>query len=216
MEQQQNITPDEAVKGAGVQIALQEMENRIKALQFENDKLRKEKKNGIQYIERIVEQEPANYRKTMKENKKLQADNKKLMDVIRFGDVSYVDNQIRDYMEMSRERLRPLCARLQVGNCTRSNILQAIALIDYLDGVKRELYTFVSLHEEGRFIMNPDLRACQTDAKRICDFLTHPNHLLSVKEENLGELHQLLLHFCEMLQEFEQQQGKDGNTAQAQ
>ena len=55
MEQQQNITPDEAVKGAGVQIALQEMENRIKALQFENDKLRKEKKNGIQYIDRIVE-----------------------------------------------------------------------------------------------------------------------------------------------------------------
>ena len=121
MEQQQNITPDEAVKGAGVQIALQEMENRIKALQFENDKLRKEKKNGIQYIDRIVEQEPANYRKTMKENKKLQADNKKLMDVIRFGDVSYVDNQIRDYMEMTfplrRGRFRASAGKDHISSC---------------------------------------------------------------------------------------------------
>lgn len=213
MEQQQNqqaIMTEGEITGAGIQIAMQEMEDRIKALQLENSKLREKK--GIQYIDRIVEQEPPNYRRTMKENKKLQTENKKLLEIVRFGNVTYIDNQIRDYMEMSRERLRTLCADLQNGNCTRSNILQTISLIDYLDTVKRELYTFVTLHEEGRFILNPDLRACQTDAKRICDFLSQPNHLLSVKEENLGELHQLLLHFCELLQEFESQQSPDGQT----
>lgn len=219
MNQQQNQQAEmleNEVTGAGIRIAMQEMENRIKALQLENSKLREEKKSGIQYIDRIVEQEPPNYKRTMKENKKLLTENKKLLEIVRFGNVTYIDNQIQEYMEMSRERLRPLCADLQNGNCTRSNILQTISLIDYLDSVKRELYTFVTLHEEGRFILNPDLRACQTDAKRICDFLSQPNHLLSVKEENLGELHQLLLHFCELLQEFESQQSSDGQTEKKQ
>ena len=63
--------------------------------------------------------------------------------------------------------LKRIATEIQLTNYDVEQIKSIYEFINYLDYVRDELSSFVSIHEEGRFVLSPKLRACAMAAESI-------------------------------------------------
>lgn len=171
----------------------------IRELREENERLKNRK---IETIQKIIYREPDDYQALRKNFKRLQDNYDKLKQLIAFGNINTLDYLIDEYTSKSRSMLKRISVEIQLTNYDSSQIKKISDLIDYLEYVSEELASFISIHEEGKFVLSPKLRACNMSAKKICKRLGKKNALAPIPKERLEDFQEVLENFQSVLDSF--------------
>lgn len=150
---------------------------------------------GPLMMTRTVVKPPDDYNSIIKKGQRLEDDNLKLKKIIAYGNINTLEMLIEKYTSESKPMLKRIATEIQLTNYDNSQVKNLYDFIDYLVFVADELSSFLSIHEEGRFVVSPKLRACQLAATNICKKLGRKNAFSKVRLEDQEMLHLLLTDF---------------------
>ena len=150
---------------------------------------------GPVMMTRTIVKPPDDYNSIIKKGKKLEDDNLRLRKVIAYGNINTLEMLIEKYTAESKPMLKRIATEIQLTNYDSSQVKNLYDFIDYLDYVSDELASFLSIHEEGRFVSSPRLRACQLAGMNICKKLSRKNAYSKVRVEDEEMLNLLLVDF---------------------
>jgi len=171
---------------------IRELEAKVKALESQK----------VERATKTVIQPPEDYNNVMRNGQRLMDENLKLQKIIAYGNINTLEMLIEEYTSKSKPMLKRIATEIQLTNYDTDQIKNIYEFIGYLDYVRDELASFVSIHEEGRFVLSPKLRACQTAADNIRKKLGKKNAILKIAPEQQDDFHQTLLNFLNALDAF--------------
>ena len=177
----------------------------ISQLEQENERLRGELKSvRIQKV--VVEKtvKPPDYDRLQMTVAQQAREIDRLRDFISFGNISTLENLIRDFKESSRIHLGKIAKEIQLMSFSHEEVSLAFELIDYLDGIRREIYALVSMCD-GEIAGNPRVRLCISDMRILSDKLRSTHFLLSCSDAELEELHNICLSFMRQFDRYAEQ-----------
>lgn len=192
---------EESQEAAAVQETAPESpeQKRIRELEAKVKELESQK---VERITKTVIKPPDDYNNVIRNGKRLKDENLKLKKVIACGNISTLEMLIEEYTSKSKPMLKRIATEIQLTNYDVEQIKSIYDFINYLDYVRDELSSFVSIHEEGRFVLSPKLRACQMAADSIRRKLGRKNAVAKILPEQQDAFHETLLNFIGMLDEF--------------
>ena len=100
----------------------------------------KERVITVQVVKTV---EPPNYQADMRRLQKLEADYKKLLAIVQYGNISTVGTLIEEYKRCSKKYLEQLSRELQYYLASAEERQELIEFIEYLDYTKTELKKFL-------------------------------------------------------------------------
>ena len=125
-----------------LQKACSDLKQRIKIIEIENMRLKKENVLTIvKKTEKIVH--PPGYQRDMERLKELEKRNKVLEKIIEYGNISTVTNIIKEFKSLSVNHLERLSRELQFYSMCQEEHDELVAFIEYLVSIQEELSKFV-------------------------------------------------------------------------
>lgn len=174
-------------------------QKRIHALEAKIKELENQK---VERITKTVIKPPDDYNNVIRNGQRLKDENLKLKKVIACGNISTLEMLIEEYTSKSKPMLKSIATEIQLTNYDVEQIKSIYEFINYLDYVRDELSSFVSIHEEGRFVLSPKLRACAMAAESIRKKLGRKSTIAKIRPEQQDAFHQTLLNFIDMIDDF--------------
>ena len=96
--------------------------------------------------------------KLQKELRKIKEENRKLKQIIAYGNISTLETLIDQYMDYSRMHLKKIAIEINLTEYEKSGTDKVIELIEHLEHVKEELYKLIGVSMEGAIIHDDSLR----------------------------------------------------------
>ena len=179
---------------------IDDMQRTIDGLSREVEILRKITKP--QQIVKTKEVPPPDYNDIKKELRKAQQELNKYRKILTYGNVSTLETLIDDYLALSKTHLKRIVKEINLADGTSAEIRDTLQLIAFFDTMRTQLYDFVAIHDEGRMLLNPSLRACQADIERILSILGRKGVEFHIRDDDFDQFHELLLNFIDQLNLF--------------
>lgn len=125
-----------------------------------------------------------------RELKKVREENRKLKNIISYGNMSTLVTLIDQYMDSSRVYLKKIAMEIQLTDYEKSGTDKVIELIEHLEYIREELYKLIEVNEEGAVVHNDSLRHDVKMARELIPKLENiiQLHVDSAESEELEEL----------------------------
>lgn len=125
-----------------------------------------------------------------RELKKAREENRKLKNIISYGNMSTLVTLIDQYMDSSRVYLKKIAMEIQLTDYEKSGTDKVIELIEHLEYIREELYKLIEVNEEGAVVHNDSLRHDVKMARELIPKLENiiQLHVDSAESEELEEL----------------------------
>ena len=125
-----------------------------------------------------------------RELKKVREENRKLKNIISYGNMSTLVTLIDQYMDSSRVYLKKIAMEIQLTDYEKSGTDKVIELIEHLEYIRKELYKLIKVNEEGAVVHNDSLRHDVKMARELIPKLEKiiQLHIDSTESEELEEL----------------------------
>ena len=123
------------------------------------------------------------------ELKKAREENRKLKNIISYGNMSTLVTLIDQYMDSSRVYLKKIAMEIQLTDYEKSGTDKVIELIEHLEYIREELYKLIEVNEEGAVVHNDSLRHDVKMARELIPKLENiiQLHVDSAESEELEE-----------------------------
>lgn len=96
--------------------------------------------------------------KLRQELKRVREENRKLKQIISYGNMSTLETLIDQYMDYSRIHLKKIALEIQLTEYEQSGTDKVMELIEHLECLKEELHKLIAISEEGAVAHNDSLR----------------------------------------------------------
>lgn len=125
-----------------------------------------------------------------RELKKVREENRKLKNIISYGNMSTLVTLIDQYMDSSRVYLKKIAMEIQLTDYEKSGTDKVIELIEHLEYIREELYKLIEVNEEGAVVHNDSLRHDVKMARELIPKLENiiQLHVDSAESKELEEL----------------------------
>lgn len=125
-----------------------------------------------------------------RELKKVREENRKLKNIISYGNMSTLVTLIDQYMDSSRVYLKKIAMEIQLTDYEKSGTDKVIELIEHLEYIRKELYKLIEVNEEGAVVHSDSLRHDVKMARELIPKLEKiiQLHIDSTESEELEEL----------------------------
>ena len=125
-----------------------------------------------------------------RELKKVREENRKLKNIISYGNMLTLVTLIDQYMDSSRVYLKKIAMEIQLTDYEKSVTDKVIELIEHLEYIRKELYKLIEVNEEGAVVHNDSLRHDVKMARELIPKLEKiiQLHIDSTESEELEEL----------------------------
>lgn len=176
----------------------------ITALRQEVQQYREHGANKIVTRERTVE--PPDYREIKQVNRILKDENQRLRRIIDTGHIAYLESMIDDFIESSRNAIRPITHEIMLSNYDKEDVTKVQQLIDFLRELQCELNAFLAIQQDGiESAASMAKQQIHQDAQRLIRQFSNADALSSLSEDQLEALHLQLQNQRSELSQFFQQ-----------
>ena len=183
---------------------LSALQDRIKALEEENARLKKRQQPSLST--RVVPMEPVDYDDLKRNNRILQSKLKKYRQILSLGGISELPLFIDQYLEASDRKLKQISAEVRMMDFDTAELPKILKLIDHLDYAKQELSSFITMYQEGKWISDPLMHKVQLDIECIQGMLGRKSSLYAIPEDRLSDFDSTLVNIIEVLSGFMQKE----------
>lgn len=168
-------------------------------LELKNNEIEQLKKHPI-VKQKIVP--PADYEKIRRQNHQLDRQNKKYRQLLTFGNVSSLSKQIDDFFTSAKLQMTRISSEIERTDYDSRQVAEILSLIEYLDNLKEELYSFILLSEKGKYLSETEYERIRLDMRVVRDIFANKALFLQMNQKRLLELHEILVHFIRVLKQF--------------
>lgn len=178
-------------------------------LELDNNKLKTDLKSS-RTSKIIVEKEvkPHDYERLKSTVALQQKEIEKLRDFINFGSISTLENLIRNFQENARVHLAKIIKEIHLMTFSKEEVVLAFELLDYLESIRKEIYSVVAICDSNNFSENPRIRMCIADMNLANEKVTKPSFLFALTDRELEDLHELTLSYLRQLEKYREKSRK--------
>ena len=115
------------------------------------------------------------------ELRRTREENRKLKQIISYGNLSMLAALIDQYMDYSRAHLKKIATEIQLTDYEQESLDKVIELISHLEHLERELCKLIEVGEEGRILQNASLKA---DVRLVREMLPKEECLIKYFRDN--------------------------------
>ena len=136
--------------------------------------------------------------KLKNELKRVKEENRKLREIMTYGNISTLSTLIEQYMDYSRDHMKKIAMEISLTEYEKESTEKVMELIGHLECIENELHKLIAMKEEGRAANNANLRRDIKIAREMLPRLEQIIHLkIDVKKS--GELAKVLTEFAPKL-----------------
>lgn len=136
--------------------------------------------------------------KLKKELKRIKEENRKLRQIITYGNISTLSTLIEQYMDYSRIHMKKIAIEISLTEYEKDSTEKVMELIEHLEYIENELHKMIAMNEEGRVAQNENLRKDVKLAREMLPRLEQIIHL-KIDENKSEELAKVLTEFAPKL-----------------
>ena len=133
--------------------------------------------------------------KLKRELKRVREENRKLKQIISYGNISTLETLIDQYMDYSRIHLKKIALEIQLTDYEKSGTDKVMELIEHLECIKEELHKLIAVSEEGAVAHNDILRHDVKIAREMIPKLEEIVQL-HIDSQKSAELEKVLTDFA--------------------
>lgn len=168
----------------------------------DNEDLNMRLKQHPKEITREVEVAPPDYAAVKAKVRNQERIIKKYEQIMALGGVSDLTLLIDSFIDTAKNSLKKIGMEIQCTNYDKTQIQRIIKLCDFLEKSRDELYSFVSVAEEGKFISHPEFRKVIMDIQTLTGRLNDKSRIYKIPENELPDMHQTLVQVIEALRPY--------------
>lgn len=139
--------------------------------------------------------------KLWRELRRVREENRKLKDIISYGNISTLGTLIDQYMDYSRIHLKKIALEIQMTDYEQGGTEKVLELIEHFEYVENELYKMIAMNEEGMAASDENLRMDLKMAREMLPRMEQILHL-EIDREKSGELAEILKEFAQKLKKY--------------
>lgn len=136
----------------------------------------------------------------------------KLRDFIDFGSISTLENLIRNFQENARVHLAKIIKEIHLMSFSKEEVALAFEFIDYLENIRKEIYSVVAICDINNFSDNPRIRMCISDLNLANDKTGTKSFLFALTDNELEDFHALTISYLRQLEKFKEKSRKSNES----
>ena len=133
-----------------------------------------------------------------RELKKAREENRKLKNIISYGNISTLSTLIDQYMDYSRMHLKKIAIEIQLTDYEKSGTEKVLELIEHLESIRTELHKMIEISEDGAVVHSDSLKHDVKMAREIIPKLEEIVQL-HIDENKSLELEKILTEFAQKI-----------------
>lgn len=139
--------------------------------------------------------------KLWRELKRVREENRKLKNIIAYGNISTLSTLVDQYMDYSRVHLKKIALEIQMTDYEQGSTEKVMELIEHFEYVENELYKMIAMNEEGMTASDENLKLDLKIAREMLPKMEQILHL-EIDREKSGELAEILKEFAKKLKKY--------------
>lgn len=139
--------------------------------------------------------------KLWRELKRVREENRKLKNIIAYGNISTLSTLVDQYMDYSRIHLKKIALEIQMTDYEQGCTEKVMELIEHFEYVENELYKMIAMNEEGMTANDESLKLDLKIAREMLPKMEQILHL-EIDREKSGELAEILKDFAQKLKKY--------------
>lgn len=136
--------------------------------------------------------------KLRRELKRVREENRKLKNIISYGNISTLSTLVDQYMDYSRIHLKKIALEIQLTDYEQGSTEKVMELIEHFEYVENELYKIIAVNEEGMTAQDENLKMDLKIAREMLPKIEQILHL-EIDKNKSGELATVLAEFAQKL-----------------
>ncbi len=139
--------------------------------------------------------------KLKRELRRVREENRKLKNIIAYGNISTLGTLIDQYMDYSRIHLKKIALEIQLTEYEESGMAKVLELIEHLEYIKEELHKLIGVGEEGAVVHNDSLKH---DIKMAREMIPKFEEIiqLHIDANKSEELEKILADFAQKIKKY--------------
>lgn len=122
----------------------------------------------------------------------LKKENMQLKKILENGEMGRLEEMVSEFQREAKKSLKDISDEVSVTDFSGRTISAVNNLIDFLSYMSKELYSLVSISNEGYFAYNEELRQCEKLKEDLLRILSKSSFTSSIMPDSAGRLAGLL------------------------